>query len=47
MQRRREIVDDNLAAEVVEEMGDSMWEPPEVQICKLILLSYYNKIDGT
>ncbi|XP_027110201.1 uncharacterized protein [Coffea arabica] len=31
MHRRREIVDDNLAAEVVEEMGDSMWEPPEVQ----------------
>ncbi|KAL3524329.1 hypothetical protein ACH5RR_017163 [Cinchona calisaya] len=31
MQRRRDIVDDNLAAEVVEEMGDSMWEPPEVQ----------------
>lgn len=31
MQRRREIVDDSLTAEVVEEMGDSMWDPPEVQ----------------
>ncbi|KAL3521573.1 hypothetical protein ACH5RR_019722 [Cinchona calisaya] len=31
MQRKREIFDDDLAAEVVEEMGDSMWEPPEVQ----------------
>lgn len=31
MQRRRDVVDDNLAAEVIEEMSDSMWEPPEVQ----------------
>ncbi|KAJ8554375.1 hypothetical protein K7X08_025053 [Anisodus acutangulus] len=31
MQRRRDVFDDNLAAEVIEEMGDSMWEPPEVQ----------------
>ncbi|XP_050224450.1 uncharacterized protein LOC126674114 isoform X2 [Mercurialis annua] len=31
MQRRRDVVDDNLAAEVIEEMGDSMLEPPEVQ----------------
>ncbi|OMO86970.1 Tic22-like protein [Corchorus capsularis] len=31
MQRRRDVIDDNLAAEVIEEMGDSMWEPPEVQ----------------
>lgn len=31
MQRRRDVVDDNLAAEVIEEMGDSLWEPPEVQ----------------
>lgn len=30
MQRRRDVFDDNLAAEVIEEMGDSMWEPPEV-----------------
>ena len=30
MQRRRDVVDDNLAAEVIEEMGDSLWEPPEV-----------------
>ncbi|KAK4279289.1 hypothetical protein QN277_011089 [Acacia crassicarpa] len=31
MQRRRDVIDDNLAAEVIEEMGDSLWEPPEVQ----------------
>ncbi|XVE58456.1 hypothetical protein DITRI_Ditri04bG0170900 [Diplodiscus trichospermus] len=31
MQRRRDIIDDNVAAEVIEEMGDSMLEPPEVQ----------------
>lgn len=31
MQRRRDVIDDNLAAEVIEEMGDSMWDPPEVQ----------------
>ncbi|KAB2005114.1 hypothetical protein ES319_D11G247400v1 [Gossypium barbadense] len=31
MQRRRDVIDDNLAAEVIEEIGDSMWEPPEVQ----------------
>lgn len=31
MHRRRDVFDDNLAAEVIEEMGDSMWEPPEVQ----------------
>ncbi|KAJ7969868.1 Tic22-like protein [Quillaja saponaria] len=31
MQRRRDVVDDNLAAEVIEEMGDNAWEPPEVQ----------------
>ncbi|KAA0042591.1 hypothetical protein IC582_022552 [Cucumis melo] len=31
LQRRREIVDDNAAAEVLEEMGDSLLEPPEVQ----------------
>lgn len=30
MQRRRDVVDDNLAAEVIEEMGDSLGEPPEV-----------------
>lgn len=30
MQRRRDVIDDNLAAEVIEEMGDTMWEPPEV-----------------
>ncbi|PNY16626.1 TIC22-like family protein [Trifolium pratense] len=27
---RRDVVDDNLAAEVVEEIADSLWEPPEV-----------------
>ncbi|KAL5567880.1 hypothetical protein UlMin_024455 [Ulmus minor] len=31
MQRRRDVIDDNLAAEVIEEMGDSLGEPPEVQ----------------
>ncbi|ESW24136.1 hypothetical protein PHAVU_004G105900 [Phaseolus vulgaris] len=31
MQRRRDVVDDNLAAEVIEEMGDNLGEPPEVQ----------------
>lgn len=31
MQRRRDVVDDNLAAEVIEEIGDSIWEPPEVK----------------
>ncbi|KAI3458086.1 hypothetical protein Pfo_014749 [Paulownia fortunei] len=30
-QRRGDVVDDNLTAEVVEEMGESMWDPPEVQ----------------
>nr|XP_027187095.1 uncharacterized protein LOC101491235 isoform X2 [Cicer arietinum] len=31
IQRRRDVVDDNLAAEVIEEIGDSLGEPPEVQ----------------
>ncbi|KAL5744708.1 hypothetical protein ACOSQ2_027824 [Xanthoceras sorbifolium] len=31
MQRRRDVIDDNLTTEVVEEIGDSIWEPPEVQ----------------
>lgn len=30
MQRRRDVIDDNLAAEAIEEMGDNLWEPPEV-----------------
>ena len=30
MQRRRDVIDDNVAAEVIEEMGDSLLEPPEV-----------------
>nr|XP_010925830.1 uncharacterized protein LOC105048266 [Elaeis guineensis] len=30
-QRRRDVIDDGLAAEVVEENGDSLFEPPEVQ----------------
>ena len=25
------VVDDNLAVEVIEEIGDNLWEPPEVQ----------------
>lgn len=31
IQRRRDVVDDSFAAEVIEEMGDNSWEPPEVQ----------------
>ncbi|XP_057746836.1 uncharacterized protein LOC130966092 [Arachis stenosperma] len=31
LQRRRDVVDDNLAAEVIEEMNDSLGDPPEVQ----------------
>ncbi|KAM6555754.1 hypothetical protein CsatB_002773 [Cannabis sativa] len=31
IQRRRDVIDDNLSAEVIEEMGDNLWEPPEVQ----------------
>ena len=30
MQRRRDVIDDNDSAEVIEEMGDSLLEPPEV-----------------
>ncbi|GFP81024.1 hypothetical protein PHJA_000245700 [Phtheirospermum japonicum] len=30
-QRRGDIVDDSLTAEAVEEMGESIWDPPEVQ----------------
>jgi len=29
-QRRRDVIDDNVSAEVIEEMGDSLLEPPEV-----------------
>ncbi|KAB2066924.1 hypothetical protein ES319_A09G192100v1 [Gossypium barbadense] len=31
IERRKDVVDDNLSAEVIEEIEDSMWEPPEVQ----------------
>lgn len=31
MQRRRDVIDDSLPAEVIEEMGDNLWEPPEVR----------------
>ncbi|XP_042481732.1 uncharacterized protein LOC122062132 isoform X2 [Macadamia integrifolia] len=31
MHRRQDVIDDNLGAEVVEESGDSLWEPSEVQ----------------
>lgn len=48
-QRRQDVVDDNLTAEVVEEMGESMWDPPEVQInlsCVAYLLqTYYQEIN--
>ncbi|KAL0318081.1 UNVERIFIED_CONTAM: hypothetical protein Sangu_2222400 [Sesamum angustifolium] len=30
-ERRHDVVDDSLTTEVVEEMGESMWDPPEVQ----------------
>lgn len=30
-QRRRDVIDDNLAAEIIEESGENLWEPPEVQ----------------
>lgn len=30
MQRRRDVIDDNLT-EVADDVGDSLWEPPEVQ----------------
>lgn len=31
LQRRREIIDDNLSSEGLEDNGDNVWEPPEVQ----------------
>ncbi|GFY84147.1 Tic22-like family protein [Actinidia rufa] len=31
VQRRRDAIDDNLSAEMIEETGESIWEPPEVQ----------------
>ncbi|XAR71687.1 hypothetical protein NMG60_11018072 [Bertholletia excelsa] len=31
LHRRRDVIDDNLTAEMIEETGESMWEPPEVQ----------------
>ncbi|KAL1552831.1 hypothetical protein AAHA92_13582 [Salvia divinorum] len=30
-QRRRDVIDDSLSAEAVEEMNESTWDPPEVQ----------------
>lgn len=30
LQRRRDVIDDNLAAEVIDDSADSLWEPPEV-----------------
>lgn len=33
MQRRRDAIDDNLTAEIVEDTADSLWEPPEVHTC--------------
>lgn len=39
MQRRRDVIDDNLAAEVIEEMGDNLWEPPEVRKSVVYCLS--------
>lgn len=41
MQRRHDVIDDNLTAEVVEEIGDSIWEPPEVQ--NLLVFGWYWK----
>lgn len=37
VQRRRDVIDDNLAAEVLEDNAESLWEPPEVQCVVLIL----------
>lgn len=31
VQRRRDVIDDNVAAEIIEESADSIWEPTEVQ----------------
>ncbi|GMH18374.1 hypothetical protein Nepgr_020215 [Nepenthes gracilis] len=31
LHRRRDVIDDNLTAEVIEESGDNIWEPSEVQ----------------
>ncbi|KAF5743496.1 hypothetical protein HS088_TW08G00080 [Tripterygium wilfordii] len=31
VQRRRDVIDDNMAADVLEEIGDSLLEPPEIQ----------------
>lgn len=31
VQRRRDVIDDNVAAEIIEESVDSIWEPTEVQ----------------
>lgn len=45
MQRRRDVIDDNLAAEVVEENGDSLWEPPEVQN-PLVLGSFLKQVNS-
>ena len=47
MQRRRDVIDDNLAAEVIEEMGDSMWEPPEVQISYSLSFALYCKLKSS
>lgn len=30
LNRRRDIIDDNMAAEALEENAESIWEPPEV-----------------
>lgn len=37
VQRRRDVVDDSLTSEVMEEMGDSMLEPPEVHWLILLI----------
>lgn len=39
VQRRRDVVDDSLTSEIMEEMGDSMLEPPEVHIS----IRFYDK----
>ncbi|KAI3953372.1 hypothetical protein MKX01_042350 [Papaver californicum] len=31
MQRRRDVIDDSLSSDAVEDTADSLWEPPEVQ----------------
>ena len=44
IERRKDVVDDNLSAEVIEEIEDSMWEPPEVTDLLLSSFALYRKL---